>query len=82
MRSCQIPRLLPSTQGDASVSRMPGPRQVRQDVGPKELLALLQALPVEFPLEWGCGEGKVCLFIERSSMLSAGQEQSQRNPRI
>lgn len=32
-------------------------------MGLKELLALLQALPVEFPLEWG-GEGKVCLFIE------------------
>ena len=39
-------------------------KQVRQDVGLGELLALLQALPVEFPLEWG-GEGKVCLFMER-----------------
>ena len=33
-------------------------------MGLGELLALLQALPVEFPLEWG-GEGKVCLFMER-----------------
>lgn len=33
-------------------------------MGLRELLALLQALPVEFPLEWG-GEGKVCLFMER-----------------
>lgn len=32
-------------------------------MGLRELLALLQALPVEFPLEWG-GEGKVCLFME------------------
>ena len=33
-------------------------------MGLRELLAFLQALPVEFLLEWG-GEGKMCLFRER-----------------